>query len=82
MSESVLVSVNKPDRTRYHSIENGQPACGIGKKDGHEFETVSRENVTDLGHCQHCSGDSPTAGQGGTLTAQLAAADADEVNAR
>ncbi len=81
MSEYVAVSANPMGRTAYHDLEGGEPACGLGKKDGHEFTIVPRHDVAELTHCQHCSGAAAsTGGQGSTLAAKLAAADPDEVS--
>jgi len=81
LSELVAVSANPMGRTAYHDLADGEPACVLAKKTGHEFELVPRSDVTELGRCQHCSGAAAsTGGQGSTLAAKLAAADPEEVS--
>lgn len=81
MTEFIAVSTNAMGWTAYHDLEDGEPACGLAKKAGHEFEVVPRKAVTDLDHCRHCSGAATShGGQGSTLAAKLAAADPDEVS--
>jgi len=80
MTEFVAVSANPANRTAYHEVDDGEPACGLGKKAGHEFELTPRTHVPELERCQHCSGQATaTGGQGSTLAAKLAAADPEEV---
>jgi len=81
VTEFVAVSANPPGRSVYHDVDDGEPACGLGKKAGHEFEIVPLSEVAELDRCQHCSGAAAsTGGQGSTLAAKLAAADPEEVS--